>query len=376
MKLLHTADLHLDSPFHSTDAYTAEERREAQRRVLERIFACAREEDCDLILIAGDLFDGKYVTPETEELVYRLLSEAARPVFIAPGNHDPYGAGSVYKKLERLENVYVFSTTEIQCFELETLRVRVFGYAFTSAALTESPLSVAEPPVKAGWTHLLCAHGDLNTPMSRYCPLTAGDIEKFEIDYAALGHIHNCEGAAGDNPRIRYSGFAEGRSFDELGDGGVLIVTAEAGEPVRAERRVVSEERYRIDEVDLSEAAEPADIRRLLCRRAEAYEAQAGTHLRLLLTGTVAAELLSDLPALSEELRGGLASLELKDFTLPIADARALSQDITLRGAFYRALYPRLIADDPAVRKQAAQALQIGLAAIDNRRIPERRNES
>ena len=76
MKILHTGDLHLDSPFSSEDIIGAERRREAQRRVITRIFDLAKEESCDLILIAGDLFDSEYVSPETEKLVLKLLGEA------------------------------------------------------------------------------------------------------------------------------------------------------------------------------------------------------------------------------------------------------------------------------------------------------------
>ncbi|MBQ9783780.1 MAG: exonuclease SbcCD subunit D [Clostridia bacterium] len=376
MKLLHTADLHLDSPFCATDAHSAEARREGQRRVLERIFACASQEKCDMILIAGDLFDSKYVTPETAQLACRLFREAACPVVIAPGNHDPYGNGSFYKNCDLPENVYVFSSTEVQCLEFPELRTRVFGYAFTSPALTVSPLGEAEPPAKEGWTHLLCAHAELSAPMSRYCPLTVGDIARFGIDYAALGHIHNRpQDDSAEGVCIRYSGFAEGRSFDELGEGGVWIVTLEPGEPARLERRVISQQRYCLDEVDLSRCVETAELRSAIRERAAAYETLEGTHLRLFLTGTVEPEQLADLPGMARELQGTLASLELRDLTLPLTDTKALSQDITLRGAFYRALYSQLMDDAPAVRKRAAQALQIGLAAIDNHRIPERRDE-
>ena len=120
MKILHTGDLHLDSPFCANDSQTADERREAQRAILRRIFACAKEENCDLMLIAGDLFDGRYVTPETEALVLKLLRESDCPVVIAPGNHDPYAEGGFYATWqEKLpEHIYLFTSSELQCFEI------------------------------------------------------------------------------------------------------------------------------------------------------------------------------------------------------------------------------------------------------------------
>lgn len=376
MKLLHTADLHLDSPFCGATAEEAEARREAQRRLFARVFACAKEEACDLILIAGDLFDGKYVTPETADLARRLFREAGVPVLLAPGNHDPFVPGSFYGT-ELPENVMVFTSSELQCFALDDLHVRVFGYAFSSAALTVSPLAGADVPKKGDWLHLLCAHADLNAPLSRYAPLSPGDVARLGVDYAALGHVH-CPSAeqACDKPCIRYCGIPQGRSFDEPGEGSVLLVTLTPGEQPSVERRTVSHERYRAEELDISHCASEEDVRRAAAEITAACSAIAGTHLRLTLTGFAEPEWSSGYAALAESLRGNLASLTVRDETLPAVSDRVLRQDISLRGAFYRALAPKLTEGDAESRRRAALALQIGLAAIDGRRIPERRDET
>lgn len=373
MKLLHTGDLHLDSAFCGSDVFEAERKRDGQRRLLERIVRCAEEEDCDMILVAGDLFDGKYVTEQTAELVCRLFRETGRPVVIAPGNHDPYGKGSFYQTAELSENVYVFSSSELQSFFFEEWDLTVLGYAFLSSALTESPLNRGGIPPKEGGLRVLCAHADLSSPVSRYAPVTEGDIGRCEVDYAALGHIHNpSEIHAHVDPSIRYCGFAEGRSYDETGDGGVWIVTLEKGEPARVERRILSESRYLVREADLSGCAEASDVRGRIAEAVSRCGDGTGTHLRLSLVGTVEAEILGDVRRLAEEYGENLASLELKDLTVPVADGNALSRDVTLRGAFYQSLYAGLVDEDPAVRRKTALALRIGLAAIDNRRIPER----
>ncbi len=372
MKVLHAADLHLDSAFCGADVLTAEDKREAQRRVLRRIFDLFREEGCDLMLLSGDLFDSKYVTPETEALALQLFRSVNAPIVIAPGNHDPYVDGSLYRSGKLPENVFVFSSTEIQCFELEELKTRVFGYAFTSAALRHSPLAGNLPPEKGDYLHLLCAHGDTENPISQYAPLTVSDIERFRVDYAALGHVHN---PVEDGGVIRYSGFAEGRGFDELGDGGVWIITLERGEPARIERRILSEQRYLVAEVDVSGCEEESELLTRLRAVCESYGAQKGTYLRLNLIGTADPSLLAQILTESAAWMGTLASLEVRDMTVPVADGRILSKDVTLRGAFYRALLPQLVDDDPEVRRRAALSLQIGLAAIDGKRIPGRRDE-
>ncbi|MBQ8850200.1 MAG: DNA repair exonuclease [Clostridia bacterium] len=371
MRFLHTGDLHLDSSFCASDTFTADARRDEQRRTFGRIFELARAEGCRMVLIAGDLFDSRYVTPETERYVTDVFAKANIPVVIAPGNHDPYVNGSFYKSGRLPENVYVFSSSELQRFDFPELSASVYGYAFTSSALTSSPLAGVSADGGGMNIKLLCAHADLSAPISRYCPLTAGDISGLGITYAALGHIHNRdEDDSAGGSVIRYCGFAEGRSFDELGDGGVYIVDCEPDGEVNYRRFAVSGERYDIRELDLSGCCEREEIVGKIKREAEDVSANKNTHLRLLLTGSVEAEELPDLSELARALTGGrLLSLDIRDMTVPVADISSLRADPSLRGELYRALYSGLVSDDPDTREKTALALQIGLAAIDGRRI-------
>jgi hypothetical protein len=64
-----------------------------------------------------------------------------------------------------------------------------------------------------------------------------------------------------------------------------------------------------------------------------------------------------------------LAYLELKDRTLPVFDTAYLENDLTLRGAVYRELAPRLREGSQHDRAVAADALRAALAAIDDRII-------
>ena len=84
MKFLHTADLHLDSAFCGDGVFGAEARRERQRELLKKIFRIAEDEACDMILIAGDMFDTSFVTPETRKLCLSLFEEFKKhfPLFL------------------------------------------------------------------------------------------------------------------------------------------------------------------------------------------------------------------------------------------------------------------------------------------------------
>ena len=57
MKILHTADIHLDSPFSSLDPKKSEERRDELRDAFENMMKYAKESGVEIVLIAGDLFD-------------------------------------------------------------------------------------------------------------------------------------------------------------------------------------------------------------------------------------------------------------------------------------------------------------------------------
>src|SRR6266568_4125446 len=63
MRLLHAADLHVDSPLRGLSAYPGApegEIRSATRRALKNLVALAREEDVDAVLLAGDIYDGDW----------------------------------------------------------------------------------------------------------------------------------------------------------------------------------------------------------------------------------------------------------------------------------------------------------------------------
>ncbi len=369
MKFLHTADIHLDSAFCSVGVTDAQALRERQRSVLKKIFATAKEEECDMVLIAGDLFDTVFVSPETRSLCLALFADFKNPIIISPGNHDAYVDGSFYKSVALPENVYVFTSSELQYFDFPKLNTTVAGYAFTSAAMPKDPLA-SPPPVRHNErVLLLCAHTELNVPTSRYAPALTSDIVRHRFDYAALGHIHKHE-MVSDN--IVYCGFPEGRSFDEQGEGGVMIVTANGVEPPVVERVIISEISYVTAELSVDGACEPDEVARSVRAEIDKHIARYGkVALRIELTGSVTPEATEGVRELEATVREGLVSLRITDSTLALPDKSFLEKDTTLRGAFYRSLLSGLYSDDADVRARSLRALRIGLAAIDGKNFTD-----
>ena len=229
LKILHAADLHLDSPFEALGASKAALRRGEQRELLGRIADLAIEEKVDLVLFAGDLLDSDNTFYETGEELVRSLRRIGAPVFIAPGNHDYYSERSPYARLKLPENIHVFTSREISCFTLKELGVRVYGAAFTDRR-SEGLLQGFHAPRGDGFVNLLCLHGEVGVRDSAYNPISEEELALSGIDYAALGHVHReSELRRAGSTAYAWPGCPEGRGFDETGEKHVYLVRLEGG---------------------------------------------------------------------------------------------------------------------------------------------------
>ena len=381
-KVLHTADLHLDSSFADLPLPESERSRQSQLRSFFRMIEIAKEEQVALFCIAGDLFDRERVRPAIAEAVFDALASLECPVVISPGNHDPYRSGSVYSDRELPENVFVFREESLSSFSFPSIGsgVEVYGYAFTSPALYTSPLGDVEKacaPKGEGISILVC-HADLDHPLSSYAPLFGKDIERSGADYIALGHIHNVpeELLVFGNVLAAYAGFPEGRSFDECGFGSFRILTFEE-QAVQSERLVYSQRfsaamhRFEVETLDVTGGSSDEDVTAKICAMLTEKEYGEETILRIVLTGEVAVNYTPDLRFMTASLSGeGMPlSIELRDETLPILDSGYLESDISIRGELYRLLKPKMQEGTPEERADAALALRFALAALDGRPI-------
>ncbi|MBE6640076.1 MAG: DNA repair exonuclease [Ruminococcaceae bacterium] len=363
LRIFHTADIHLDTPFSRLDLRKGEARRNDLRATFTAMMLYVRRMEVDIVLLAGDLFDDGSATRETVDLMIREFEGAKRCKFIiAPGNHDPISQGSVYASKKFPDNVYIFKDTKLSRFEFPDLGTDVYGWAFTTPALTENPLIGAETE-QNGRTKLLCAHCDTTSPISRYCPVSEGDIVRAGFDYAALGHIHKKgEIKRVDNVRYGYSGAPEGRSFDECGVLGAYLIDIGYNGECECDFVPFSRRRYEIAECDLTGALTLEEAREKVNALIEAKKYAGDTILRLVLTGAVSPEISFDgFPEAAQKL----FDLEVRDKTVPTFDGDRLERDITIRGALYRTLLPELTSADEETRRTAADALRYGLATLN-----------
>lgn len=373
IKILHTGDVHLDSPFSRLDPSKAEIRRNELRAAFTSMMTCVRMDNIDIVLIAGDLFDSEFVTRETVAIIIREFERCRAEIFIAAGNHDYISPASVYAKEGIFPpNVHIFKGEELEKISLENLPVDVYGYSFESEYMYENPFR-GKTVENSDRLSLLVAHGDMRNSDSKYCPVTREDIVSFGADYTALGHIHNAEDVKEEGGVFYgYSGCLEGRDFGETGAKGAILVEAEKDggvSRVSTRKLTFSKRKYECGELRVDGAESVFEISEMI----DEYIASRGygeeTLLSLTLKGEVPASLVINTDALCRDR--GLFFFELSDGTSPARDMESLEGDITVRGQFYRELLPLLNADNAETRRVAEAALRYGLSALDGENIAD-----
>ena len=358
VKILHAADFHLDSSFVALSEEQARQRRQESRETVERMVDYANDHGVQLMLLAGDLFDGDNVYSQTGEMLCAALGRFTGQVVIAPGNHDSYQMKSAYARIAMPENVHVFTDAEQESFSFPQYGCTVYGAAFIGE---EAPawqgFRVSGDEINIG-----ILHGEVGVKNGRYRTVSADSIAKSGLDYLALGHIHQCSGVQTvGRTAWAYSGCLEGRGFDELGDKGFLYGEVDK-EKTKLRFVPFALRRYAWIEVDVTDS-DPLDavLRQLpLQTDRDIY--------RIVLTGEVSEGIrLSDL---QEALAPRFYALELRDKTRAAQDIWARQDDDTLRGLFLQNLRRQYdAAETDGEREKIEQAVRFGLAAMDNREL-------
>lgn len=364
IRVLHAADLHMDSPFEALSGEKAAIRRAEQRALLGKIAELAREREVDLVLLAGDLLDSGSAYRETALMLRQTLAEMEAKVFIAPGNHDFYSPRSVWALLELPENVHVFRSNEIECVSLPELDTEVFGAAFTEESCPALLRDFTPPENPENRLRVMCLHGEVGSGEGKYNPMTEAQLASGGMHYVALGHIHACSGLRHAGATCyAWPGCAEGRGFDECGEKGVYITEITRG-GCSAEFVPIAARQYHRLEVDLSGGKDALEA--VLQALPECAERDI---FRIALRGETATA------PKTEQLRAVLServfALRLRDETRPETDIWARAEEDSLRGEFLRRMREKLdSATDETARARLLMALRFGLAAMDNAEEP------
>ena len=343
IKILHSADWHLDAPLRALPKEQAARLRREMLRIPERVVGLCRKHGCDFMLLSGDLFDGAY-TPESLDAVRRALKDAAVPVFIAPGNHDYCWEQSPYTQETWPDNVHIFKNNQIESVVLQGLSCRVYGAGFTGP---ESEALLRDFRAEGAERYAVAVlHGDPTSAASPYCPVTALQVRESGLDYLALGHIHAVGSFQAGATLAAWPGCALGHGFDETGLKGALVVTL--GETAQADFYPIPGPRFY--DVEVGPGQDVLGV--LPAKGSEDF-------YRLTFTGETE-------PPNLEQIREKLShfsNLTLVDRTRPAVDLWAGVDQDSLEGAFFRILRDAREGQD----EETVQALE--LAAKISRQI-------
>lgn len=284
MKILHTADWHLGKRLDFVS------RLDEQKEVLDEICHIAEQQDVDLVIVAGDLFDTFNPSVEATELLYstlkRLTKDGKRPVVAIAGNHDsPDRVDAVDPLAKACGIIFIgYPNARINTFSSEDyfhishtdhgfLEIKLQHIPFPVRVLTtpyaneirlkqfmgiENKSEQLNEWLSVHWERLadkycdnqgvniLTAHlymmergGELLEEPEGEKPIKIGNADitytdgiPSAIQYTALGHLHRYQHISGHSSPVVYSSAPLAYSFAEAGqEKKVILIDIEPQQP-------------------------------------------------------------------------------------------------------------------------------------------------
>ena len=228
---IHTADLHLDSPFiglKQADDEVSSLIKDATFRAFDNVVDLALSEKVDFLLVAGDVYDAADRSLRAQLKFARGLNRLAAVgirSFVCHGNHDPLDGWSA--SLDWPDEVHIFGP-ELESVSVavggeETVRIQGISYPHSQidGSFARGFQRQGLQPFQIGLFH--CSVGS-DPSHETYAPRTLEDLVSANLDYWALGHVHTHRVLKNGQPYIAYPGNIQGLHIREPGPGGCLLV--------------------------------------------------------------------------------------------------------------------------------------------------------
>lgn len=228
LRLLHTADWQIGKGFSNFEGDAGALLRTQRIKTVERIAQLANEQQVDVVLVAGDVFEINAVADETLRRTMNAMQAFNGPWVLLPGNHDAALSDCAWTRLRRMgtaENIRLATIPEPILLLNDRLVILPAPLQRRHEAydVTEWFDSVVTP---AGTFRVGLAHGSVanRLPQKSDAPNVISDTRSntAKLDYLALGDWHGTLEIAA---RTWYSGTPEPDRFRNNERGNVLIVT-------------------------------------------------------------------------------------------------------------------------------------------------------
>ena len=325
MRIIHTSDIHLDSPL--TSRLPQDKVRERRRELLSgfgRLVEEAKALGVEAIIIAGDLFDNSRVSRRALDTALGIIQDAREITFFyLQGNHE--GDALIASARVMPENLKIFGD-DWTYYDIGD--VTVAGRNVIQENMFDS-LSLSKER-----KNILVLHGELR---DRSCAPDIIGIKEAagkNIDYLALGHYHSYSAEAiDDRGAAVYSGTPEGRGLDEVGDKGYSLLST-SSDRVLHSFRPFARRRLHIVPLELDGAVRTVEIGERAERALRSIPSS--DIVRLELTGRYFPTLWKDTDSLIREYSGRFYYFEVKDSSRIAINPDDYRHDMSLKGEFIR----------------------------------------
>jgi hypothetical protein len=295
-RFLHAADFHLERPMEGLTEVPEHLRDvlvDAPFEAVDQVIDTALVEEVDFVVLSGDILDCRAAGPRAMAFLVTQLNRLAErniPVFWAGGEVDPPDRWPAAARLP--SNVKIFPPRKVEDVAITRGEATL---AVIRGASRDERSSPAPADFRAGSKEafsLAAAHGDYE----------AAPFTKQKMDYWALGGQHEHTVLSASAPAVIYPGTPQGRSPEEEGAHGCVLVHVDERGQSRTRFVPTDVVRWRRERVTLRENARREDLEKLLRERIQTFVNEAaGRHVLAAWEVAAAGRLASELR------RGGLA---------------------------------------------------------------------
>ncbi len=353
MKIIHTADLHLDSAIDTLPTDKSRVRRDEILHTFERMCEYAKMSGVKAMIIAGDAFDGARVSKKTAGRFAEAVKSAADTDFLyLSGNHDR----------AFLQAYGEILPANFKVFNNEWTTYRYDNVAITGIALDKfnAPFVYDNLRLNENETNIVCMHGQVLGYKSEDAAETISIplLKNKYIDYLALGHIHSfSEGVIDERGKFAYCGCPDGRGFDETGVKGFVLIETE-GKKVKTEfvpfcSRIFAEKEYSVGGENSFYA-----LRNKIIEDMRATFAPESI-VKVILTGEHDADFIVDKEDLALRLNENYFFAKVYDKTTVKVSEKDYAFDKSVRGEFVRGVLASELSEED---KNAV--ILVGLSAL------------
>lgn len=358
MKIIHCADVHLDSKLDTH--FSGEQKKQRQAELLDNfanMVRFAKTNEVGAVIIAGDLFDRGKVSQKTVSVVSGCIRNNPQiDFFYLRGNHDMEG------NLEYLErecpNLHFFDKS-FREYDIGN-SISIYGSENGTEYKEELYGMLAQ---NRNRFNIVVLHGQVVfATTDKKEDINLNLLKNRCIDYIAMGHVHKFfEDRLDERGYWCYSGCLEGRGFDECGRHGFVLldIDEQTGMCNRSFTGFGTRKILEV-EVNITECCDSNDCAELAALEARKSGAESDDMISVILTGERNEDKEPDEAYIGTRLQREFYKVRIEDRTVIRIDIEKYRREVSLKGEFVR----QVLEDDSLDEKMRNAVIRMGFNAF------------